>query len=184
VEPTREEVERGEGTIGRRITLRIDKPVWRRPTLPAGTSLPQTLETGGGFWTFHGTKEQRFVVEGREWIEVGKTYLALFNYMDPEYAVASTKPPADADPAWGPLVWLGLDGRITSVPAGDVGPELAKQLRGASVAEAAALLAATRPDPFAVPYMAEDPALRYQHTFSAREHATAVPAESAPPPTR
>jgi hypothetical protein len=165
IPPSKEELDRGKGTIGRRITIQLSKPLWTRRTLRNGLKAPSTIVTGGGFWAFHGKTEQRVRINNRDWLEVNSRYLAILSYIDEEYAVNPKKSPSSASPHWGPLTWMSYDG-------GMVRSTSATQLRNAVIgttgSQLAGILAATQPDPDAAPYMSEDPALRYQHVAGKR----------------
>lgn len=165
IPPGDDELKRGEGTVSRRITIGIEKPLWLRPTARDDIRLPSELVTGGGFWEFRGDKEARVRVENREWLEVGGKYLAIMAYIDPEFSVNPEKKLGDADPQWGPLVWMAYrDGRIDSL----FGDESGKELLGLTGEELARMMESTKPDPDAAPYMREDPALRYQHAMQGK----------------
>lgn len=75
VPPSVEEKERGEGTIGRKVTMKVDRVLWSRdqPERPAPTSWER--ESSG--WLFDGTPEDRteFALADRPRIELGHHYI-------------------------------------------------------------------------------------------------------------
>jgi hypothetical protein len=165
IPPPKEELDRGEGTIGRRITIELSKPFWSRPTLRDGLKAPSTIVTGGGFWAFHGKTEQRVRIDDHDWLAVNSRYLAILSYIDEEYAVNPQKSPSSASPHWGPLTYMSYaEGVIRSTSA----PQLRDTVIGKTGDQLAAILATTQSDPDAAPYMWEDPALRYQHVAAKR----------------
>jgi len=102
-----EDIERGEGTIGRAIDLHIDTPLWARP----GQTVPDqvTINTLGWVWK-DGDPAARteFGPDNRPRLELGRQYLvalALFPGVAPEdLASCDEPPPADAtEPKWGVL---------------------------------------------------------------------------------
>lgn len=165
-ELTEVEKQRGEGTVEREITVRLESPLWTRPTLRKSLELPSTFSTGGGFWIVKNGEESRVQIEDRPWLEVGQKFLALVAYIDPEFHANPDKPVAEANPAWGPLVYLAFDGanRIESAPTSRYAEvsEARRAVAGLTSVEVASLLKVTPADPRAREYMSDDPALRYQ----------------------
>jgi hypothetical protein len=76
---TLEVIERGEGYLGRRLTLHVDRILSQRKNAP---SPPETFETGGGSWRYSEGTRTPFVFFG----EVGKQYLFVVdnNTQDPD----------------------------------------------------------------------------------------------------
>ncbi len=74
-----EVIERGEGYLGRRLTLHVDRILWQRKNAP---SPPETFETGGGSWRYSEGARTPFVFFG----EVGEQYLFVVdkNTQDPD----------------------------------------------------------------------------------------------------
>jgi hypothetical protein len=150
IPPSKEELDRGEGTIGRRITIDLSKPLWSRPTLRKGLKAPSTIVTGGGFWAFHGKTEQRVRIDNRDWLEVNSHYLAILSYIDEEYAVNPKKSPSSASPHWGPLICMSYEqGIVRSTPA----TQLKNAVIGKTGSQLSGILAATQPDPDAALYV-------------------------------
>ena len=73
--PDSEVIERGEGLLGRRITVRIDDVLWQRTGAP---SLPPSLQTSGGSWSYdRGTRTPVFFFG-----ELGRQYVFVFEHND------------------------------------------------------------------------------------------------------
>lgn len=86
-------VARGEGLLGRRVTLRVDRTLWLRRGTPAPEA---TIQTGGGSWRYSEGSRTPFVIFG----EVGRQYLYVLGYNDD---------PADTNSyRWGNEITLGV----------------------------------------------------------------------------
>lgn len=98
-----EVVARGEGLLGRRVTLRVDRTLWLRRGTPAPEA---TIQTGGGSWRYGEGSRTPFVTFG----EVGRQYL---------YVLRSNDDPADTNGyRWGHEMTLGvpiLSGRTPTI---------------------------------------------------------------------
>ncbi|GAA2597386.1 hypothetical protein GCM10010435_90890 [Winogradskya consettensis] len=99
VEPSRLEVERGEGMIGRTVQLRIDKVLWSAPDAPQ--KAPATLKVAAAGWVFNNNEGKaagvKFAMEDSSRLEVGHTYVKAVEWVDDA---------CSADPAVG--TWEGL----------------------------------------------------------------------------
>lgn len=65
-----EVVERGEGLVGRRITLRLDRTLWQKRNV---LSPPKTFDTAGGSWSYNQGIRTPFVWFG----DVGQPYVLV-----------------------------------------------------------------------------------------------------------
>lgn len=68
-----EVIERGEGYLGRRITVQVDRTLWQKPGVPGP---PSSIETGGGSWRYSDGNRTPFIIFG----ELGKQYLFVFDH--------------------------------------------------------------------------------------------------------
>lgn len=161
LEPTKDEVERGEGFIGRQVTAQFDQPSWRRPTYNEKVRLPESIAISNGGWVFHGKEEVPWIVEGQVPLEAGKSYLALMAYGD--VTIAGGRGSEGA--TWFALDTLPLSQEDT-VERIESGPDpypMRESSVGMSTEAIAQLLRDTPADPAAKKYMDEDPVQRYQN---------------------
>lgn len=105
-EPSRIEIERGEGLIGRSVTLRVDEVLWSAPDSPQpAPATTLTLPAAG--WVFNnnnGTGTVKFVLRNSSRLDDGHTYVKAIEWMDD---------PCSDEPDQGK--WVGL-GSGDSVP--------------------------------------------------------------------
>lgn len=104
-EPSRTEIERGEGLIGRSATLRVSEVLWSAPD--ARQPAPATLDLSVGGWVFNDNNDTgtvRFALSNSSRLEVGHTYVKALQWLDD---------PCFDDPDQGR--WVGL-GPGDSVP--------------------------------------------------------------------
>lgn len=160
VPATSDEIEAGEGVIGRVVTVEVRDELWQRDGAPAVPS-SFTLATWG--WGFRGEQKTPMGRSSSTRLEVGQRYLA---------------PVADLEgDGWAPigadltLPWSGgevdMEGRAAELPSGQA-------LGGLSRADLVDLLETTEPDPLAVEYAELGPVARYQAVVDAER---ATPAE-------
>lgn len=73
--PAESEVSRGEGLLGRRITVQVNDVLWDNPRTRA--ELPRTIELNAFGWTFKGdeTRTTRLAGRGTSRLEVGHRYV-------------------------------------------------------------------------------------------------------------
>jgi hypothetical protein len=163
----KEEIDRGEGLIGRRVTLELGSPKWTRPTFTRAAKLPATLTVDSGGWVFHGTEETRLRVSGEPWMEVGQTYLGAV-----AYGAIGDKP------SWFILSSALLANGTVQLEKGDQPTQALSALAGKTTTEIAQLLTATRADPAARKYMTEDPVKRWNDLARDRGGSKPDPVES------
>lgn len=131
VPPAQSELDRGEGLIDRRVTLRVDDVLWSRPD--ADRPAPATFDWLAAGWMFDGTPADRGRVarEGEPRLEPGHSYLLAIEWEEARCSPGDAKIPAQ---------WRGL-GSFSAVPFDDgvVGQgEFEGRYRSASKAVAAA----------------------------------------------
>lgn len=73
IPPAPADVDRGEGLIGRDVTLRVDKVVWRAAGAPA---LPETLHMTALGWVLVDGKRRELVEQDAPRVAVGERYVA------------------------------------------------------------------------------------------------------------
>jgi len=132
IPPSPEEIERGEGMIGREITLRVEQTLWSAARAP---ELPGEFRATALGWAFQNGEKTPFDTEHGGRVEVGKRYVSPLTMVED-------------DPAhpWWPLTQLPVDG--DEVAGGP--PTAAKErLDGRSFGEIRAVLARQAPDPAA-----------------------------------
>lgn len=176
LEATKEEVERGEGFIGREVTVELGDPLWTRPTYQELSELPTRLAIANGGWVFHGKEEQRWEVENQVRLTPGSQYLAMLTYGDTSIAGGD----GSDGPSWFTLdvVPLTTDDTVADTGADPASYPMRRSLVGLTSKEVAATLKATKPDPAAQDYMDEDPVQRYQDV--ARDADATNPPEPGP----
>ncbi|MFF9915621.1 hypothetical protein [Streptomyces sp. NPDC013457] len=91
------EVERGEGMIGRQVTMRVDKILWSSPQ--AAAPAPQTFNRDSSGWVFKDADRAKFALHERPRVELGHTYVAALHW-EPERC-------SEGDPTE-PAHWVGL----------------------------------------------------------------------------
>jgi hypothetical protein len=101
------EVERGEGMIGRKVTLRVDKILWSNPQ--AAAPAPQSFDRESSGWVFKDTERAKFALHERPRVETGHTYVAALHW-EPEHC-------SEGDPVE-PAHWVGL-GAGSTLPFDD-----------------------------------------------------------------
>ncbi|NRQ36569.1 hypothetical protein HII36_32755 [Nonomuraea sp. NN258] len=81
--PSRTEVERREGMIGRTVSLRVDKVLWSAPDTPQPA--PATLLESVPGWVFNdndGRGTRKFAIKNSSRVEVGHTYVKALEWED------------------------------------------------------------------------------------------------------
>ena len=94
VPPTKEEVDRGEGVIGRTVTLKVLATLW---TSPANNhTLPEHLVWGEVGWAFKGDPSHRaeMAISGDPRVELGHTYVAAVVWVDARCSPGDEREPA------------------------------------------------------------------------------------------
>lgn len=156
IPPTPAEVERGEGTITRMVTVeRKGDPSWSRPSRAKdAATMPNQWEIANGGWLFHGDEKLPLFSSGLPTFVVGEEYLAVEAY--------STCFSDHGE--WVGVTFLPLqNGVITWPERASTRPVAgAAAVEGKSALELAAVLATTKGDPRAEKYMALDPCDRWQ----------------------
>ena len=97
-EPSQEEIERGEGMIGRRVDIRVDRVLWSAPEV--AQPAPRTLSWEAAGWAFNensGMGTRKFALDNASRLEVGRTYIKAIQWIDD---------PCQSDPEFGG--WNGL----------------------------------------------------------------------------
>ncbi|GIH70416.1 hypothetical protein [Sphaerimonospora thailandensis] len=82
-QPSKKEIERGEGMIGRTVTERIDKVLWSAPDAPQPP--PGILQMSVPGWVFNnndGHGKRKFAIADSSRIEVGHTYIRAIEWID------------------------------------------------------------------------------------------------------
>ena len=162
IQPPEEVFERGEGYIGRKVTIRIEQNLWNRgPIAEAKGDIELTVQG----WTLHDNERRLFSLAGAPRLEVGKRYvgpLVLLSggrFGDGEWSV------------FAPWTTLRLEGDRTvrsEVVVGITPEPVAVMLTGKSLGELAQLFGETQPDPFSLQYAELDPESRYILASQAR----------------
>jgi hypothetical protein len=94
LEPTKDEVEAGEGFIPRHVALSVKKVLWSRSGTPAKAPTSMTWASGG--WVFHGKVEQPLRRDGVPWLIPGHSYLVPITF-------TALSPNSSDKAAWIPL---------------------------------------------------------------------------------
>lgn len=172
--PSADELELGEGLIGVRAQLRVDRVLWARTGAPpAPASI--TLDVPG--WVSDGDERTEMAVEGFDRVTVGASYLIpIVRYPDTGWgALSSVTRLDDADDA------VRRDaGGPAELPIADGPPREAAltSIAGHSVDDVAGALAATPPDPLAIEHFDLDPIARWNAVgaeLDARDSSTTQP---------
>jgi hypothetical protein len=152
--PAPEDIERGEGYIGRRVVLRVEDKLWSRSGAPV--AVPDTLELDVAGWVLHDGQRRDFVLEGGPRVEVGHSYIFPFAWLGEEgWAPLSTAAVLPYDE--------GVIGRGENHGAdADEGTALFDEASGRSGPELANLLAATEPYPETAAFAHLDPRKRWE----------------------
>jgi hypothetical protein len=84
LKPSAEEIERGEGMIGRTVKLRVDKVLWSAPDAPQ--SAPAKLDLSAAGWVFNDGEGQadgvKFSLRHSSRLEKGHTYVKAVEWID------------------------------------------------------------------------------------------------------
>jgi hypothetical protein len=130
---------RGEGLVGREVTLRIDRMLWSAPEAPP---LPAEIKMTAPGWVLVEGERSPVAMHDATRVSVGGRYLAP--------VVRVEDGPA---PEWWPLTigsQIPLEGeRLAAAPADPAGNSPRDELAGRSVDEARTIVARERPDPIA-----------------------------------
>jgi predicted small lipoprotein YifL len=143
------------GLAGRQVTVRVERTLWRRPGAPHAPAGRFRFTVWGWMWENDQdphSERRPILEEGAPRMQPGRRYLALLVRMRGQW-----------NPIRGTAVMtLAPDDRITAeVETGDLTPG-AGALRGKTIAQAGALLAATKPDPLAARFADLPPQRRLQ----------------------
>lgn len=161
IPPSKEEVDRGEGTITRQVTAQQSEGdvLWTRPSRSSDQPLPvSTWTIADGGWIFHGNDRQPLTVAGREPLTVGGEYIAIRTF---------ARIGGDDTREWFSMQYLPVqDARIHFSDTSVLIPDL-KSVQDLSVTDFIAMLNKVPPDPRAVPYMSLDPVDRYHRVVDA-----------------
>ncbi|MFE9691924.1 hypothetical protein [Micromonospora sp. NPDC005806] len=99
LKPSKGELARGEGMIGRTVKLRVDKVLWSAPDAPHAA--PTTFNLSAAGWIFNNndarTGEVKFALRDSSRLDKGHTYIKAIEWMDD---------PCSSDPKKG--TWEGL----------------------------------------------------------------------------
>ena len=156
-----------EGSIQRKLTLRIDETVWSAADAPA---LPAQIKMNAPGWVLHDGKRSVLRISGVPRVRPGERYLA------PLVRVETITPPR-----WWPLYagaqLLVEHGRIA--PNAQADPSLRTELAGQTVEQVAAAVERQAPDPVAFEHRAKRPYDRFQTVK--RQKGRGVPAEGERP---
>ena len=144
IAPPSEVVERGEGYVGRTVTLRIEQTVWKRKGGPTARGTIRTTVQG---WVLQDGVRRPFAVAGGPRLELGGRYLApLLRVSGNEWITLSS----------GATLPLEGDVATTAGVAGHASP-IGEAMQGKSVSDVADLLARTPADPVAAKYAHLEP---------------------------
>ncbi|MEU2726024.1 hypothetical protein [Streptomyces smyrnaeus] len=99
IPPAASEIERGEGLIGRKVRLKVDRTLWSRPG--AAKPAPEAWTDEASGWAFHGNRDnsKKFATEDRPRIEVGHSYIIAIAWQGARCSPGDTPEPAH---------WVGL----------------------------------------------------------------------------
>lgn len=154
------EVERGEGLIGRRLTVRVNDVLWRHPD---ASTAPKSFAFDGFPWLLREGERIRTATPQNGWLTVGEQYLAIVTRYKPE--------------GWGPInpqtVFHLNNGRMP--PADEGSLPFAKELAGKSPLEIGQVLSRTVPDPAAEANRALDPDARWRAVSDEEADSTVTP---------
>lgn len=158
IDPPSDVIERGEGYVGRRITIEVESTIWGRGFHEVNGRV--TMLAPG--WAMHDSKEYPFVPAGGSRGEVGHRYLAPLVLTD------------EGD--WTIFSFSGLfplfDDRISEDRrAGTAEGQIAKQIVGLTVPSVTEMLAKTDADPLAVKYGILSPDARVEAVYKEKDRA-------------
>jgi hypothetical protein len=168
LEPTKEEVEAGEGFIPRQVSLSVKKVLWSRSGTPALAPTSMTWTSGG--WVFQGTMEQPLRRDSVPWLIPGHTYLVpiTFTALSPNSSERATWIPLGSENAMpfdGGVVGRGEKIMIGSTTYNGSKPTGETAMRDFAWSKTAAEITAkhnnSQPDPAAEKYMNLSPIDRY-----------------------
>lgn len=171
IPPPPEETERGEGLVGRGVTLRIDDVLWSAPDAP---SLPPTLHMTALGWVLQDGDKRPVVFHEGPRVAVGERYVAPLVRVedDPEH------------PEWWPLgigAQLPLDDDRINGKGGGWSSKPRQRLAGRSVRELRALVVRQQPEPHAAKHRDLRPTKRIEAVLRDRGDATEpAPSERVP----
>jgi hypothetical protein len=157
IPPTPEDAAQGAGLVGRDVTLRIDRIVWRAPRAPA---MPQVIHMTALGWALVDGRRRALVEDHAPRVAVGEQYVAPVVRVedDPRH------------PEWWPLAvgaQLPLaEGRISD--SGGWQSALKSQLAAATLDTLGRHVQATAPDPLAVRFSDLRPSERFKAVLRAR----------------
>jgi hypothetical protein len=136
IAPTPEEIAIGEGLVGRRVTIEIERVLWSAPKAPV---LPTTFDTTTYGWALVEGAKVELVPDDGPRLTVGGRYLApLVLFEDAERSEWATMTSSSE---------LPLDG--SRIAGGDWDSTMKDMLTGRSVDETAAIVKRQPPDPLA-----------------------------------
>ena len=113
VPPAPEEVQRGEGLIGREITTEVEEVVWSRPD--PDRPAPAVVSWQAWGWQFDGDPDADrtpVVGAGTSRLEVGHTYVVALAWEDARCSAGDPEVPARWTPLGGAAVVAAEDGTI------------------------------------------------------------------------
>jgi hypothetical protein len=159
IPPASDDADRGEGLVGRDVTLRVDRVVWRAAGAPA---LPQTLHMTALGWVLVDGQRRELVEQDAPRVAVGEHYVAPVARVedDPQH------------PEWWPLA-VGaqlpvVDGRASD--SGNWHSALKSGLAGKTLDALERDVQGTAPDPLAARYRSLRPTERVEAVIRARNH--------------
>ncbi len=161
IPPSEEEVQLGEGLIGRQVTMSVDRVLWSHPD--PDRPAPETVSWQAWGWQFKGDPDGRWPVVGSNTarVEPGQTYVVALAWEEARCAQGDARVPAQWVPLGGAAV-VPADGGIIGVgefegrdqtaeqakaadSPGDPNRTLSDRLAGEDLAELAAELERTTP---------------------------------------
>lgn len=160
IPPSPENAARGEGLVGRKVTLANEKVLWSAGNAPP---LPPEVTVSAPGWVLHDGQQIPLVVNGAPRIAVGERYIApLFRLEEDPQA-----------PEWGPLSLAAqmplTDGRVAPAPPNQHS-HIRDQLAGKAIAEVEGLVRRADPDPRAQAHHDERPADRVSTVYAEQEN--------------
>ena len=157
IPPAPEDADRGEGLVGRDVTLRVDKVVWRAAGAPA---LPQTIHMTTLGWVLIDGKRGELVEQDAPRVAVGEHYVAPLARIEDD----------PQQPEWWPL-GVGAQVPLVDGRASDSGSwrsALKPHLAGETLEVLGRDIQATAPDPLAARYGNWRPTERVKAVLRAR----------------
>jgi hypothetical protein len=167
---TKEESERGEGLVGRDVTLKIERVIWSAKDAPP---LPDELHMTAVGWVLHDGRRREMQYEEGPRVAVGERYVAPLVRVedDPQH------------PEWWPL---GVGAQMPLADheisgAGSWHSSLRDQLSGRSIDDLRASLARQEPDALAAKYQNLRPSERIKAVLRDRgDQGQPAPSERTP----